>query len=175
MFFGEVPLTGPAAAKGVYQCQALIELRVGSRRCGGRRIKWLQRRAAGLSLGIGPDGNRIEVGLDEFRERKRGVGCRHAPRHAAADDWKRIPQPVEYELPDRVADRLPAAAEQAGRRGPGKGTVNRGQAEGERVGELLDRKPGAQGELQGHDNVLGVEMRLHATSILSRFWKMEVS
>ena len=111
--------------------------------------------------------------MNQVGERQRRVGRGHAPRHAAADDWKCIPQPVEHELANRVADRLSAATEQAGRRGPSHGAVNRGQAEGKRVGESLDREPGVQGELQGHDDVLGMEMWLHDTSMLSSFWKVE--
>ena len=139
----------------------------------GRRIERLQRHAAGVTLDIGPDRNRIEVGMNEVQERQRRMGRRYASRHAAADDWKCMPQPVEYELSERVPDRLPAAAEQAGGSGPGQGTVSRGQTEGERVGEFLDREPGVQGELQGHYDVVGVELRLYDLSMLPSFWKME--
>jgi hypothetical protein len=80
---------------------------------------------------------------------------------------------VEYELTNRVADRPAVSTEQTSNFGSAHRAVYSGEAQTERVGEFLNREAWMKGELQGHNNVLGVEVRLHGASIfpISRKWK----
>ena len=79
------------------------------------------------------------------------MGRRHPTGLATADGGKGVPRPVQHELEDRLPDGLAVCQQKAGRLGPGHGTVDGGQAEIERVGQLLKCEPGMQGELQNND------------------------
>ena len=64
MLLGQIPFAGSAAAEGIDQAEALVELRVcaGGRR--GEPAKWLEELSPGLAFWVGPDGNRVEPRLD---------------------------------------------------------------------------------------------------------------
>lgn len=115
MLLGEIPLTCPAATKGIDQAQAFVELRV----CPGRgRGRWIQRKkrlASGLALSVGPDGDRVIAGQDEFRERQRRIGRWHSSGLATPDRRKGVANAMKHKLEDGVPVWLAISKQQAGR------------------------------------------------------------
>ena len=95
MLRGEIPFPGPPATQCIDQTQAPIELGVGSGCGGGRRIQRLKRLPPCLTLGIGPDGDRVEPGVDQVGKRRGGMGRWHALRLAAPDGRKGIPHTMQ--------------------------------------------------------------------------------
>ena len=171
MLRGEISLPRPAAPQGIDQAQALIEFGVGSG-CGGCR--WIQRLEGfppGLTLGVGPDGNRVEAGVDQVGEWRRGVGRRHAPRLAAPDGWKSIPGAMQDELQNGVMDWQPVGPEEPGDLRPLHRRMSLRLAQVERGGQLVVGERASDDEFQRDDEVVGFE--LHATSIRSLFANRE--
>jgi len=103
MLLGQIPFAGSTAAQGVDQAQALVEFRVCAGSSWGTSVERLEELAPSLAFRVGPDGDRVVSGLDEFREGWSGVGRRHAPGHAPADGRKGIAGPVQHELEQGVA------------------------------------------------------------------------
>ena len=120
MFFGEGLLTCPAAAERVDQSQAGTEVRIGTCCNRYRRIQGLKHLPASLAHGSRPDRDRVEVGVNQLRERQRGVGRGHTWRHAAANRRERVAKPVQHELSDGVADGNAVSAKEAACRDPSR-------------------------------------------------------
>ena len=59
------------------------------------------------------------------------MGRGHARRHAAANRWERVTEPVQHELSDGVADGNALTSQEAGGRGSTDRAVNGGEAEAE--------------------------------------------
>ena len=171
MLFGQISLTGPPSPKGVDQTQALVELGISAGRLRGRAVERLERRAAGLSLRIGPHRDGVGVLNNQVDQRRRRVGRRHSPRHAAADGREGVTDAMEYKLEEGWAVRLPVGEKEARSLGPRHRAVNGRDAQAKGVSELLEREPWLEGQLQGDDYILRAE--LHPASIHSIFQNLE--
>lgn len=111
MLRGKITFPSPAAAQGVDQAEASIEGRVGSGCSRCRPIEGLERLSPCLALGVRPNGDRIEPGMNEIGERRRGVGGRHALRLATPHGWKGIPDTMQNKLENGMVNRLPIGAQ----------------------------------------------------------------
>ena len=171
MLLGQIPFAGSAAAEGIDQAEALVELRVcaGGRR--GESAKRLEELAPGLAFWVGPDGNRVEPWLDKPGEWGGGVCRGHSPGHAATDGWEGIADAVQHELEQGVTIWLPVCQEKAGGLSTFDGRVSLRLTEAQRGGELVIGEIAGDGQFDRDDEVLGFE--LHSASIRSLFANSE--
>lgn len=84
---------------------------------------------------------------------------------------KGVADTMEQELEQALSIRLAVGQEKPGGRRSLHRAMRRREAQAEGVSQLLKREPRPEGELEGHNEILGIE--LHVPSMLSSFWKME--